>query len=631
MTDRAPVKDRFSSLDMLALVREVRALGPARVDKAFDDPGSDGWVLALRVRGEGKRELRIAPGRFAAVRPPGAERSEELSPLARELRRLLSGAVIVSVAEPGGERYLEVGLRRGDQPEPLTLGVELFGKGNLVIARGGTIVAVAHPKSWAHRTLRVGAAYQPPPARSNPWEYGPAELTQALTASRTDRVSTLAARLGFGGPVAEELLARAGWPGSAPAAERAPEAAAALVPVVRELLSEVGETPRGFLYRLGEVAVDVEPYRSRRFGEEPEIVADEFPTFSEAADRFFSALHPKPVVPTSEDLRRAELRRQREQQADGIARLEQEIARIRAGADAILAHYPEAEAILARAGPSEPDAAPGIEAELGGVTVRLERGRTPRASAQEMYEAMKRLQAKLEGNRAALAATDSALIRPTASAPRAPAEPKAERTRRFWFEQYRWFLSSEGILVIGGRDAASNDRIVKRYLGERDLYVHADIHGAPSVVVKRPPPGSPEPTEVTMREACLWGLAFSKAWRAGRAAGDAFWVTADQVSKTPATGEFVPRGAWVIHGTKHFERDLPMELGVGTVRYESEEPWVVAPVPALAARGRVRLILTPGEERERPAAEVEVARELGISRGLVQSLLPAGGIRYRRA
>jgi predicted ribosome quality control (RQC) complex YloA/Tae2 family protein len=40
--------------------------------------------------------------------------------------------------------------------------------------------------------------------------------------------------------------------------------------------------------------------------------------------------------------------------------------------------------------------------------------------------------------------------------------------------------------VIGGRDAQQNELIVKRYMKQSDVYVHADLHGASSVVIKNP-------------------------------------------------------------------------------------------------------------------------------------------------
>jgi predicted ribosome quality control (RQC) complex YloA/Tae2 family protein len=78
----------------------------------------------------------------------------------------------------------------------------LFGTGNLLVARGRRLVAVAHSKTWAHRSVRIGADYMRPPSRGNPWTKSAAELEAALGQSRTDRASTIAARLSFGGPIA---------------------------------------------------------------------------------------------------------------------------------------------------------------------------------------------------------------------------------------------------------------------------------------------------------------------------------------------------------------------------------------------------------------------------------------------
>ncbi|EQD64050.1 protein containing DUF814 [mine drainage metagenome] len=108
-------------------------------------------------------------------------------------------------------------------------------------------------------------------------------------------------------------------------------------------------------------------------------------------------------------------------------------------------------------------------------------------------------------------------------------------------------------------------------------------------------------------------------------------MTAEQVSKTPETGEFVARGAWVVRGTKHPLNDLPTELGLGVVTYEGEPRWMAAPPEAFHLTGGLRIRLAPDDERTRNDRERELSRELGISRELLQSLLPAGGFQFRRA
>jgi len=624
-------KDRFTSLDTLALVRELRSIERARVDKAFDVPGG-GWSLALRVPGEGRLELVLVPGKYAALVRGGVTHLEELSRIAKELRRLLTGAALRSVSEPGEERFLELGFGRTGDSSELRLAVELFGAGNLVVADGERIVAVAQPRQWAHRTVRVGSPYARPPSRSDPWIASASELESELARSRTDLASTLAARLSLGGPVAEELIARGGWDGSEPAATVATRVGPRLHSEVQRLLTEVGDRPSGHVYFREGIAVDATPYESRRWDGAMGVTPVARPTFSEAAFEYFASLVPPTVSPQAAEETRArrELERQVDQQRKAVEALVQSVAELQGQAAAIFAHYPDAEAAVASAAGIE-GGGQRFEAHLGGLVVPLYRDRSPRESAQSLYEEAKRAQTKLAGARAALLESERRLAVPVTAALPSATQASSDRHKAHWFERHRWFISSEGAIVVAGRDAGSNDVLVRRHLKDGDFYVHADLHGAASVIVKHPAPGEPLPTEATLREAAQWAVAFSKAWRAGLASASAFWVTPDQVSKGAASGEFVAKGAWVIHGTKHVLRDLPLELGLGTIDYRGETLWMVAPTSAFGERGRVRVVLTPGPEPERPAREVELSRELGLPRPRLQGLLPAGGLTVRRA
>jgi predicted ribosome quality control (RQC) complex YloA/Tae2 family protein len=628
-------KDRFTSLDTLALVREIRALARPRVDKVFDAEGG-GWSLAFRVPGEGRRELLLVPGKYAALlSSASSEHTEELSPFARELRRLLVGAGLRGAAEPAGERYLELALGRSDDPEPLLLALEMFGTGNLIVAQSGKIVGVAQVRRWAHRQVRIGADYTRPPVRLDPWSVGRAALEAELARSRNDLASTLAARLSFGGPVAEELIVRAGLDGGEPASARPPVVAERLHSAIAELLREVGDRPKGFVYLREGSILDATPYASQRWVHDGSVVEATRPTFSEAAHEYFRSLV---IVPPSAAEAEAERTRQglerlREQQSAAITALSESIRSLQATAETIFAHYPEAELALEAARSSGRDD-PRVTVLLGGQEVALRVDRTPRESAQEVYAEVKRLQSKVAGARAALAETEAKAARPALSPGRVARRAVAETERHrkpHWFERFRWFISSEGAIVIAGRDASSNDLIVRRNMKDGDLYVHADLHGAASVIVKHPAPGEPAVTDATLREAGQWAVVYSKAWRAGLASASAFWVTHEQVSKAASSGEFVARGAWAIHGSKHVMRDLPTELGLGTIDYQGETLWTAAPPPAVASRGTVRAVLVPGEERARDALEVELAGELGLTRTRLQSLLPAGGISRRRA
>lgn len=59
--------------------------------------------------------------------------------------------------------------------------------------------------------------------------------------------------------------------------------------------------------------------------------------------------------------------------------------------------------------------------------------------------------------------------------------------RSFWFEKFRWFVTTDNYLVLSGRDMQQNEMLVKRYLKRGDLYVHADVHGAATTVGLMPP------------------------------------------------------------------------------------------------------------------------------------------------
>ena len=195
-------------------------------------------------------------------------------------------------------------------------------------------------------------------------------------------------------------------------------------------------------------------------------------------------------------------------------------------------------------------------------------------------------------------------------------------TKSFWFEAYRWFLSSEGFLVLGGRDAKTNDAVVKKHLKDGDRYVHADMHGAPSCVVKE---GS-KAGAATLGEACAFALAWSKAWSAGIASGSAFWVMPEQVSKQAESGEYVSRGAWVIRGRRNYVHDIPVRAAVGEIEHEGHRKVMAGPVAAVRARSSRLLVLEPGDEAKEAVAR-RVAAQFGVPVEEVSRVLPPGPVR----
>lgn len=139
------------------------------------------------------------------------------------------------------------------------------------------------------------------------------------------------------------------------------------------------------------------------------------------------------------------------------------------------------------------------------------------------------------------------------------------KRKTFWFEKFNWFISSDNFLVISGRDFQQNELLVKRYLKEGDIYVHADMHGAASVVIKNRRNEDKRLLSIpekTLSEAGTMSLCHSRAWES-KILTSAWWVYASQVSKTAPSGEYLSTGSFVIRGKKNFLPPSQLIYGFG--------------------------------------------------------------------
>merc|ERR1712137_1373821 len=134
--------------------------------------------------------------------------------------------------------------------------------------------------------------------------------------------------------------------------------------------------------------------------------------------------------------------------------------------------------------------------------------------------------------------------------------------KQLWFEKFYWFLSSDNYIIISGRDAQQNELIVKRYMQKADLYVHAEIHGASSCVIKNPSGNVVPPS--TLEQAGQMAICRSAAWNA-KVVTSAYWVYSHQVSKTAPTGEYLTTGSFMIRGKKNFLPPAMLAMGFGVL------------------------------------------------------------------
>lgn len=129
-----------------------------------------------------------------------------------------------------------------------------------------------------------------------------------------------------------------------------------------------------------------------------------------------------------------------------------------------------------------------------------------------------------------------------------------------WFERFHWFITSENYLVISGRDMQQNELLVKRYFRRGDVYVHAELHGASSTIIKNLHPDLPV-SPLSLQQAGCACVCRSKAWDQ-KIVTSAWWVHHHQVSKTAPTGEYLPTGSFMIRGKKNFLPPQPLVMGL---------------------------------------------------------------------
>ncbi|KAM0439777.1 hypothetical protein ACHAPT_000872 [Fusarium lateritium] len=224
----------------------------------------------------------------------------------------------------------------------------------------------------------------------------------------------------------------------------------------------------------------------------------------------------------------------------------------------------------------EEDSAPAKGKQISkGLSVEINLGLSPWSNAREYFDQRKTAAVKEEKTQQqASRALKNAEQKITHDLKKGLKQEKAllqPIRKQLWFEKFIWFISSDGYLVIGGKDAQQNEMVYKRYLRKGDVYCHADLHGASSVIIKNNPktPDAPIPP-ATLSQAGSLAVCSSDAWDS-KAGMSAWWVNADQVSKSAPTGEFLPTGSFMVRGKKNFLPPAQLLLGLGVVFKISEE------------------------------------------------------------
>jgi predicted ribosome quality control (RQC) complex YloA/Tae2 family protein len=306
-----------------------------------------------------------------------------------------------------------------------------------------------------------------------------------------------------------------------------------------------------------------------------------------------------------------------------------------------------------------------VTLDIDGTRVTVDAGTGVEKNADELYKEAKRIEGKKEGALAAIEDTreDLEAVRErkeqweaddgepggdeaTEETDDEPTDWLVEpsipvRKNEQWYEQFRWFRTADGYLVIGGRDADDNEQLVQKYLERGDKFFHAQAHGGPVTVLKATGP-SESAKEVdfpqsSLDQAAQFAVSYSSVWKDGKFAGDVYMVDPDQVSKTPESGEYLEKGGFAVRGDRTYFEDTPVGVAVG-IQCENRTQVVGGPPAAIADDVATSITVEPGQYAQNDIAK-RLYREFKsrfadetfvrkvASPDLIQEFLPPGGSR----
>ncbi|MDK2928808.1 MAG: hypothetical protein PWP73_399, partial [Methanococcus sp.] len=170
---------------------------------------------------------------------------------------------------------------------------------------------------------------------------------------------------------------------------------------------------------------------------------------------------------------------------------------------------------------------------------------------------------------------------------------KKERKVLKWYEKLKWTVIG-GYLIVAGKDATTNEMLIKRYVEKNDIVFHTLMEGAPFTIIRTE--GSEEiPDENIMFEVAKFAASHSRAWKLGIGSADVYWVRPDQISKTAESGEYLKKGAFVIRGKRNFIRSAALELGIGIINYDGKLRLTTATESVAKENFEKCILLKPGK------------------------------------
>ena len=254
------------------------------------------------------------------------------------------------------------------------------------------------------------------------------------------------------------------------------------------------------------------------------------------------------------------------------------------------------------------------------ITLHLDKNVEKNASIY--FDKAKKFKKKIEGAKEALESSKKKLEKLKKNKPEVKEIVIKKKVKKEWYEKFRWFYTSEGLLVIGGRDATTNEIVIKKHTDKEDIVFHTDMAGSPFFVIKAE---GKKIGEKSLEETAQATASFSRAWKLGLASIDVFYVKPEQVSKEAQSGEFMPKGAFMIRGkTNYLHPKMEIALGI------KEGILISGPTSAIKKEADKVIVLVQGNTKASDIAK-KIGKELGIKdMDEIIRMLPTGGMKIQK-
>ena len=665
------IKREMNALDLMCVVRELKADFDSAYFVNVYQISPSHFIFKLRQRDKGSLNLIFEVGRRFHLTNFEYEKPSLISSFCRFMRKNFNRSKIIELSQYDFDRIIQLTVSSRSMGE-LSLVLELVREGNLlVIDASKKILSVLKPARMRDRDLIPSVSYKYPPMRGvNPLTCSSSVLKDQLSSMSMGIVQALTRAMNLPGEVAEEICFRAGIEKSSKAYSLEFSDVERILEVFHEMLDDVESlnlSPQ-IVYHEGRIFTVI-PFDFRIYDD---FEKEYYDSFNNAVDIYFHKLS----LLEEEELRskvklevEAKFKAVISKQLKHYRELSEKASRYRRWAELVMKNLNLIQMAidnihkLNRMGFSWSEISNRLDEliespvrslcssfnpkdkilniTVDGQVIPLDVNLSAAANASQFFDRSKKFHRRAVNAERAVEELKLKIKDEVEECLRKrivkPLKITGIVRRKKWYENFRWFISSNGFLVVGGRDASQNESLVRKRLNENDIFVHAEIHGAPAVIIKSE--GKEVPNE-TIWEAAQFAVSYSKAWTAGLEAASAFWVYGNQVSKTPPSGEYLARGAFMIYGKRNYLKNIPLRLSIGFDFVNDYLRLIAGPPSAIKRITEYYVLLAPGEIPRDEAAKrikailidlVESSLKEGLkklSTSMILELLPKGGFRF---